>query len=104
MNDILPMRAAFAGPDVTMVARMKNEGGWMTAVTRLWPRGVDYCGLCPRDRCSLHRGACLVVVEGRLTTDEAERLSTHDRPWFDDRGAGIGAGISEPHIDTRSGA
>lgn len=72
----------FPEPLATWVNRSYHSDGCSSAVTRLWPMGTGYCGLCPRERCNAYMDVCVVGVEQYLTDDEAEVLSTLDRPWI----------------------
>lgn len=81
--EIIPMnREPLEPPEplVTLVNYSEHPGGCTTAVTRVHPPEVGYCGLCPREECNATMGVCLVGVQEFIPVEEAWRLSTNGRP------------------------
>jgi|GEM_PF-3734897 len=67
-------------PEATFVNQSCNAAGWFTAITRVFPLDVEWCGRCPRDFCNLTKGVCLVMVQQRIADSEAPELRLRELP------------------------
>lgn len=66
-------------PLFTLVCQSRNAAGWTSAITRVWPAGVTYCGRCPLSDCTLHGGVCLLTVQEYVPEEEAESFRVGGR-------------------------
>lgn len=64
-------------PDDTLVIQYPHAGGYLTAISRVWPEGQSFCRLCPVDKCSLVKRNCLVVVPEFVATEDAPTFSVN---------------------------
>lgn len=63
---------------------LTNHLGGATAVTRIWEDGDEArCRLCPREKCKVYDGVCMVGVMNHVPTEDAPLLDTHGRDWID---------------------
>lgn len=90
-------------PLYTWTNQSRNTAGWTTAVARLFGPDVDYCGRCPRERCSLVMGTCLVLVQGYVSDDDAPDLNTHHLPWRDPSAPDLGGGCDHGRLSGNGG-
>ena len=60
-------------PLVTFTAQDWNQGGWHSAITRIWPQGTTpaRCGRCPLSACSLTKATCMVLTREYVADDDA---------------------------------
>jgi hypothetical protein len=78
-------------PVLTRTAHLRHRGGAISAIYREW-QGSDpaRCRLCPVGTCCAQDGACLILVEGDVSDDEAELFSTARIDGFRWQDGGIG--------------
>lgn len=81
--EIVAFRPSLPEPICTWVAHSRNVAGWTTAVTRLFPPDVAYCGRCPRNQCNVEHGICLISIQDYISDNDAPGLMTFGRPLPD---------------------
>lgn len=88
MSDTVPSTlpfptASLAEPLWTLVNQSRHTTGWITAVTRIFEPHVGFCGRCPRERCNVTQGVCLVSVHGLVPEEKAWDLRVDTLPWLE---------------------
>jgi hypothetical protein len=58
----------------------------ITAITRIWPHGTDWCGRCPLEFCKVDRDVCLILTDADVPDSEAADYTTHHQRRVTSRG------------------